>query len=265
MTTTRYEVLDTSVSVSVTDPALQPWIADPLAAFPTSTTDGPPDLELIGGTRPALRILGGDPVTGDLPRLLGRVHQEFNRLAIERTSWFAVHAGVVGRDHLTVAFPAPSGGGKSTVTAAALTVGWAYGTDEALVFDDDLTVVPYPRPLGLSAASRRLLDLPTPPPFEGNGEAPLHAGTVGSGGRLERGRSLTDVVILSHRPCCDTEIEEISPAEVAAGLLRHSFNHYRNPLRAYQTTATVAAQARGWKLSFADAREAVAALEATLG
>ncbi len=264
MTTTRHEVLDTSVTVAVTDPDARTLLTELLAPFPAAVTPGPPDLELTGGETPRLRVAGGDTVTGDLPRLIGRLLQEFNRLAIERTGWFSVHAGVVARSGRTVAFPAPSGGGKSTLTAAAVAAGWAYGSDEALVLDDDLRVVPYPRPLGLSAASRRLLEVPSRPPFHHDGEAPTDPAALGDGGLVEPGRRLTDVVVLRYCPCCHTEIEEIPPSDVAAALLRHSFNHYRDPLRAYRLTAAIAAEVRGWRLSFPDAREALAGLEATL-
>ena len=107
---------------------------------------------------------------------------ELNRVAIGGLGTPGFHAGVVGMDEEVIAFPAASGAGKSTLTAACLLGGFGYWSDEALVCDRDGRVIPYPRPVMLSASSLELLGLPgikgSEQPF-----APRELGAeVGSGG-----------------------------------------------------------------------------------
>ena len=59
-----------------------------------------------------------------------------------------------------VLLPATSGYGKTTLTAALLQAGWAYGTDEAVgVREGSLESVTYAKPLVLDATSREVLGL----------------------------------------------------------------------------------------------------------
>ena len=95
-------------------------------------------------------------VPRDRPRVegLGWLSSALNSTAMELTPHLAVHAGVVRRGDIVVAFPARSGVGKSTLTGACLREGFEYVSDEALCLSyDDHLVHPYPRPIGLSAWS----------------------------------------------------------------------------------------------------------------
>jgi hypothetical protein len=60
-----------------------------------------------------------------------------------------VHAGVVAVDGRALLVPGRSFSGKTTLTAALLRAGAAYGSDEYAVLDADGLVHPYPRPLSL--------------------------------------------------------------------------------------------------------------------
>lgn len=60
-----------------------------------------------------------------------------------------VHAGVVAIDGRAILLPGRSNCGKSTLTAALLGAGAAYGSDEFAVLSPDGRVHPYPRPLQL--------------------------------------------------------------------------------------------------------------------
>jgi hypothetical protein len=68
-----------------------------------------------------------------------------------------VHAGVVAAGGAAIAFPGPSGAGKTTLTVACLLAGLEYGSDEALCLDWETgAVLPYPRPLALTPAAAEL-------------------------------------------------------------------------------------------------------------
>ena len=71
----------------------------------------------------------------------------------------AIHAGVVAIGDSTIAFPSVSGNGKTTLTAACLLSGFSYISDEALVLDDNGSVIPYPKPLALSKWSCETLGI----------------------------------------------------------------------------------------------------------
>lgn len=76
-----------------------------------------------------------------------------------------LHCGAVARDEHAVLVAAPSGGGKSTLTAALVRAGYAYGTDELVAVGRDGDVDPHPKAIGLKQGSWALLDdlLPAPP------------------------------------------------------------------------------------------------------
>ena len=60
-----------------------------------------------------------------------------NRTALAQCRSYAVHAGAVARSGAVTAFPAVSGAGKTTLTAACLRSGFDYVSDEALVLATD--------------------------------------------------------------------------------------------------------------------------------
>jgi Coenzyme PQQ synthesis protein D (PqqD) len=71
----------------------------------------------------------------------------------------AVHAAAVTRGDDCVLMPATSGSGKSTLTAALLSQGFGYGSDDlALLTHEPVRIRPVPTCLGLKSGSWRVLD-----------------------------------------------------------------------------------------------------------
>jgi hypothetical protein len=66
-----------------------------------------------------------------------------------------VHAGVVAIGGRAILLPGRSGAGKTTLTAALLGAGAAYGSDEYAVLTPDGRVHPYPRPLQIRNGGER--------------------------------------------------------------------------------------------------------------
>jgi hypothetical protein len=175
-----------------------------------------------------------------------------NRLAIEQCRDFAVHAGVVARGGGAVVFPAPSGAGKSTLVAACLRAGYDYVSDEALVLAPDATVRVYAKPLSLHVWTLRHLDLERPPC--GLDERPARPAELGA--CAARGELRVAHVVLPSRVTGPPSLTPLPKGQLAAELLRSSFNHYRDPAGSVSLAARAAAGARGWLLEYDDPQEA---------
>lgn len=196
--------------------------------------------------------------TDDFDQNLAALVAGMNHVVIEGLNRFAVHAGVVQIGERVVAFPAESGAGKTTLTAACLLSGFGYLSDEALILDDDGTVVPYPKPLALTPWSCETLGLATD-----HGETLLTAteldSSVGSGGTV-----VSDIVVAVHGATRETLVEMPRSRGVTT-LLSHSFNHYKDPARAFRLATGTAAGARMWRLEHDHPMRAAELLREKLG
>lgn len=175
-----------------------------------------------------------------------------NRTAIDEYQGLAVHAGVVASQGRAIAFPADSGGGKSTLVAACVAAGFDYVSDEALCVDRDRGhVVPYPKPLGLSAWTRERLDLNEEAVAfpAGRSEALITAQDLG--GAVAQGHLELAVITLP----AQVDRLDLQPGSAGLGmvaLLEHSFNHYKLGERAFTLAAQLANQVEVWLLDYDD-------------
>lgn len=191
---------------------------------------------------------------------------ELNLAAVDGFAGFAVHAGVVASGGRVVAFPADSGDGKSTLTAACLLAGFEYVSDEALCVDyTTARVVPYPKPVMLSPVSMELVA--SPPPLVSldgaHGEAALVAEDLGS--RPAAGDlGLTDVVTLARAPG-PPQLHALPSSETVGSLLGRSFNHYKRPREAFDLVTELARSCRAWRLEYDDPVPAAKAMMDRLG
>lgn len=176
-----------------------------------------------------------------------------NLAVLDRCPHFAVHAAVVARDDRIVAFPADSGEGKSTLAAACLRAGFHYLSDEALVLDDQGRVVPYPKPVALSEWSRRRLGL------EGDDEESLYA-SAHLGSSPHPGERPVSEIVLMERGHGETTLDPLPRSEAVPALLSRSFNHYKDPARAFRLATVTAGDSKVWRLRYDDPVEAAAAL-----
>ena len=167
-----------------------------------------------------------------------------NHAVLEQVDLLAIHAGVIRFGSRIVVFPADSGQGKTTFTGAMLSRGAEYLSDEALVFRRDGTVVPYPKPLALSEWSCDALGL------EPRGEETL--ATAGDfGAKVASSGPLTDVVI-TEIGSAKTTIDELPRSAAIGALLGHAFNHYKDPLHAFDLATKVASASTVWSLRYQD-------------
>ncbi|HEY9390279.1 MAG TPA: hypothetical protein VIR27_11010 [Mycobacteriales bacterium] len=232
-----------------------------------------PDRSAHGPVVAVRQVNGGYLVTADghpdagvreQDEATGQVLAVLNAAALSDAECLAVHAGVVARHGRVVAFPARSGQGKSTLTAACLRAGLDYVSDEALCLDwRDAGVLPYPRPLELSGWSRSALGLTAGPRDELVTAARL-------GARSARPPLVLDhLVLLARHPAGaateEVTLEPVSPQQGAAALLTRSFNHWRHPGRAFDLAHEVASRTRVWRLRLGEPTRAAALLCTLLG
>jgi hypothetical protein len=189
-----------------------------------------------------------------------------NRQVIEDYEGFALHAGVVSTGGQVIGFPADSGGGKTTLTAACLQTGFDYVSDEALCIDVDTgSVVMYPKPLGLSQWSRQRLgfDDETLAFAAGVGEAMVTPSDLDASIAVAP-LELSHIVIPTFGAGQATMVE--APGHVAmATLIEYSFNHFRHKERAFTLAAQLANQVHVWRLDYDDPLEAAQLVRTQLG
>lgn len=183
-----------------------------------------------------------------LERATAAVVAGLNNAAIDQCPHFAVHSGVAAWPGGIVAVPAESGYGKTTLTACLVKVGFEYLSDEALIFSDDGTVLPYPKPFALSPWSAELLEL-------SHREEEILITAADLGGTVAGGGRLTDLVI-SEYGHGESSLDQLSKSQGVAALIRYSFNHYKDPERAFRLATEIAREVRVWSLTYDDPLEA---------
>lgn len=196
--------------------------------------------------------LGWEP----LPELAARI----NTLALAAARCLAVHAGAVALDGAVAAFPAASGAGKTTLTAACLRAGLDYVSDEALCLDwNDGTVRPYARPLGMSAWSAAAVGLPVPPATD---ELLITAGDLGA--PVAAPPLHLEHVLLLAPAGSPSPLRRAPRSAAAAELLRNGFTHWRHPERAFELAHETVRDAQAWWLGRADPAANAATVAALL-
>jgi hypothetical protein len=180
-----------------------------------------------------------------------------------------VHAGVVvDPAGSAVLLPAPSGGGKTTLTAGLVRAGFSYLSDEMAAVDPETRrVLPVPRSLFLKPGSLEALDMPEPAVSAAarrliDGAFPvtpddLRPGSLGSPAPV------ATVVAPTYRLGSETRLDPVSRAAGLVDLAGHAFN-----LQAFGGSAgvrllgEVVRPARCYRLAVGRLDEAVAAVTA---
>jgi hypothetical protein len=191
-----------------------------------------------------------------------RTLAELNIAALAGTDCLALHAGVVARDGRVVAFPGPSGIGKTTLTLACLLAGLDYASDEALCLDWDTgAVAAYPRPLALSPDAARLAGADLPGEEPDDAEVILTAADLGAA-IATAPLTLTHLVLPQR--ATETALTPAPRSAAVAELLRRSFSSHKRPGEAFRLLHRTVATTTCWWLNLADPREAAAALASLL-
>ena len=137
----RYTLLGSRLRVRFTDPTQERWV-HPVFAHLEAADGQPTDvvIDLIAGDGHHFLYRDGEPMrlVTAVDRLAPVVKELLWFVAIDRHPHFLyLHAGVVGDDRRCLLLPAPSGGGKSSLTAALCHVGFRYFSDEVALVEPD--------------------------------------------------------------------------------------------------------------------------------
>jgi hypothetical protein len=263
------DVLGTQVGVTATDASLADAVSTLWAPFASSS--GSPARQFVLETADidpvaVVEAPGSTRLTGRANPLLAALGSAINQLALDGCPHLAIHAGVVSAGHDAIAFPAASGVGKSTLTAACLRSGFRYCSDEALVLpaggdpDRPAAVAPYPRPIALSPWSATAVGLPV---MAGVEERLATPGELGSGvpdGPVQ----LRHVVDLRRVSGAQPELEQQSRAATLQLLVLRSFNHYKDPAATFRLLAAGVASLTMWRLTYDDPIAAAGLLRSAL-
>ncbi len=250
----RYPVIGTTIRVLSTDVGVADHAHQLLEQFGTTelgarTVNTIRVARLSDDATSLLRGCGTVAASADSAELVAPLIGAVNEAALASCPSFAVHAGVVALGDRVVVIPGPSGGGKSTLTAACQLTGFGYVSDEALVLDDDGTVVSYPKPLALTRWSCETLGIEPQDP-----ERLLAANELGPVANGSR-KAVTHILLTTFGGG-PASLWEATPSEAVAALITYSFNHYRNPARAFHLATATARQARVWHMEYGDPMQA---------
>jgi hypothetical protein len=269
--TVLLDVLGTVVGVDSTQPEL---LADVRRLWePFLTPAGYPgvhldlDVDGSGGLPVTTDTDVGTLLSGPAGWLLASLGTAVNQAALAGCRQLAIHAGVVATGDVAIAFPAVSGTGKSTLTAACLRRGFDYVSDESLCLPYDSRaaephpIVCYPRPIALSPWSAELLGVDV------DHEAPETLATARDLGSQVSGEpvGLRHVVEL-RRVEQSTAVLDRAPRAGAFGvLIERSFNHFKRPLDTFGLLRDALEHVDTWQLTYGDARSAADLLWDTFG
>jgi hypothetical protein len=146
-----------------------------------------------------------------------------DRAALRHTGCLTLHAAALAGAQGCVVVPGESGVGKTTLAGACMQAGLTLLSDEAACFTEPVgTLVPHPRALGLSLASRQILGI-APPDEVGDEEATAPALLGRSAPQTYRGACVL-VAVPVRRKGTEAALEPLTPAEGLAALLANCLN-----------------------------------------
>ena len=194
-----------------------------------------------------------------------------DRAAMRLTPCLTVHASALAGPAGALVVPGDSGIGKTTLSAAAMQCGLTLLSDEAACFTSPVgTLLPHPRPLGLSRHSRSILGI-----LDSDDVADEQATATALFGEAAppswRGPCVL-VAVLDRRPGVDASLTAVSAAEALPALLSSCLNvppapgssHGWQPSDAWRYLSELVTQVRLARLTFDDPYAAARLLKAAL-
>ena len=215
------DILDTALAGLATS-------ANPTTTISVGRHDDVWRLEVEGPHVPADRA---GPIGSDDSVALHRILSGIDAVAAESAVSFGcavLHGGLVAIGGRTIAAVGPSGMGKSTFTAVAVSLGHRFLGDEVVAVDPHSAVVlPHRRPIGLRSGAAALINIEIPDgPFRSVYPYPIAAdspaGELDADDDPAGSRPLDSIVLLhrdAERPSGDAELHPVPPAQA---LLRFS-------------------------------------------
>jgi hypothetical protein len=197
-----------------------------------------PDEDQYAISRGVRRIAQG----ANLEELLDLLESELHfQVAVAARTRLFVHAGVVAWNGGAIVLPGRTHAGKSSLVAALVRAGATYYSDEYAVLDDDGSVHPFARALGMRDAAGRTHRV-DPRTIGGVGDAPL---------------PVTRVIATRHVAGGEWRAVPMSPGETVLALFDNTLAARSRPADALRILSAVARRAYGFRGERGDADAAV--------
>jgi len=184
-------------------------------------------LDFDAGGMPQSLLIDGGPPSDELPAEapLPWLFESLITLHVARNSPYVfVHAGMVSYHGRGILFPGRSFAGKTTLTAALLSCGADYYSDDFAVIDADGRVLPYHCPLRIRTC-------------EGRVEKPARDfGAIVAQGPIAPAL----IVSTEYRPGADWRPEAVTPGESLLRMLEHALAARTSPGRVCRVLSAVA-------------------------
>jgi hypothetical protein len=157
----RYRLLATGVRVQYQSASVTAWVHPVLAHLEAPAADCPTTVTVTNDGERHCIYVDGRPCgsCSRLDQLAPYVKEALWQVAIRNHRYFLhIHAGVVSNGESLILLPAPSGRGKSTLTAGLLHAGFQYFSDEvALLEESSFRAIPVPMSLCVKSVAWDLL------------------------------------------------------------------------------------------------------------
>jgi hypothetical protein len=202
--------------------------------------------------------------THSYPYLLALLEHEICMQVIQRERrHLLIHAGGAARGRLTCLFPGEREAGKTTLIAYLLTKDFVGFCDDAAAVDlRTLEVVPFFWPLRIKGDGRNQIGLqagrlklgwygPDPQAYPVRYLMPKIEQIAKKPHRIRL------VIFPRYRPGSKARVEELSGAQAASGLIRHSFNFFALGDGGFDAVAELARQTRSYRMEYSDLDEAL--------
>ncbi len=257
----------TTVGVEIADERVRRVFA---AAFAGLHSPGSPEHRAtIGGPVEGTYTLAIDDGTTyrgtDPANVIDHLVAWCNRTAVvSRSAEVNVHAAAVTAPDQAgcTVLPAPPGGGKSSVAAAACSAGFGYLSDEVVSIDSDGLVRGYPKPLTLKAGSLPLIEADYEPYTLSDRQTRWYLPPASLGGHQVSSAPAEAIVFVRYTPEHETACTDLGVAETLLELATNCQDDLDDEGRALEALGQLAARCRRRRLGQRDLAEAVRALEA---
>lgn len=245
MSTVWLTAVGAPVALTVEDPELRATVEALTVDLAGSRSDAGAACVRVSGTGSwSVRSPGWSGEATTIEDALSQTLTAVNLTAVAATPHLALHCSVVARGDDAVVLAAPSGTGKTTLTAALLQRGWDYVSDESLVLPwDGGPPVTYPRALALSTWSADQLAVGGTP-----GRDEVFVRPVELGARVRAGGFVIRHVVTLVRDGARPGLAAEQRADALQSLWRRGFTHHHRPGRALELLSAVVRSSDCWRL-----------------
>jgi hypothetical protein len=272
--TRTIRALDFCFAVKTSDPALGEYLEESFAAM--IVDDEPKHMySLVERDRRARRrftLFFDGHRTDSFATAAETLHYllwHINKEAVTGTDRLTIHASAVARERRAVMFVAPMESGKSTIATALVRFGLDYLTDEAVAFDKDGFIEPYPRPIALETGSWPLFadikrrDTTSVARYVGR-QWHLPPGGIRANAVAGRACRAQIIVRLRFDPSAPTRVEPVRRSHMVAWLVENSFNFHMLGTNALERLGAIVTEAECVELTMNDLTDACTTVSALL-